>query len=122
MDKKVYNFCKDQIQKHPVSVMYDSINDSKEYSVILDDGRMLVLMFYTTVIMGNIRFIHYIIAIEDTTLTEVLIPSNKKLHSAKEQDILDLFKLCSNKIIFQEMNHNFYDILKKKTQENIRLN
>ena len=122
MDKKVYNFCKDQIQKHPVSVMYDPINDSKEYSVILDDGRMLVLMFYTTVIMGNIRFIHYIIAIEDTTLTEVLIPSNKKLHSAKEQDILDLFKLCSNKIIFQEMNHNFYDILKKKTQENIRLN
>ena len=122
MDKKVYNFCKDQIQKHPVSVMYDPINDSKEYSVILDDGRMLVLMFYTTVIMGNIRFIHYIITIEDTILTEVLIPSNKKLHSAKEQDILDLFKLCSNKIIFQEMNHNFYDILKKKTQENIRLN
>lgn len=122
MDKKVYNFCKDQIQKHPVSVMYDPINDSKEYSVILDDGRMLVLMYYTTVIMGNIRFIHYIIAIEDTTLTEVLIPSNKKLYSANEQDILDLFKLCSNKIIFQEMNNNFYDILKKKSQQNIRLN
>lgn len=122
MDKKVYNFCKDQIQKHPVSVMYDPINDSKEYSVILDDDRMLVLMFYTTVIMGNIRFIHYIIAIEDTTLTEVLIPSNKKIYSANEQDILDLFKLCSNKIIFQEMNNNFYDILKKKSQQNIRLN
>ena len=53
-------------------------------------GNYLLMMFYTTVIMGNIRFIHYIIAIEDTTLTEVLIPSNKKIYSANEQDILEL--------------------------------
>ena len=80
-----------------VSVYVDPSGNMREYCVITPDNRTLTLAFNTLSTRCE-----YAIEIEDEEIAWVEIPNGTKNITPTQSQILDLFRRCSNKVIWQE--------------------
>ena len=80
-----------------VSVYADPSGNMHEYSVVMSDDRILTLDFniYST-------RCEYSIWIEEEEIAWVAIPNGTKGTTPPQSQILDLFRRCANKVIWQE--------------------
>ena len=85
----------------PVSVRADE--DGMEYALDLDSNTALVVSCDFAYRMNNVTYVHYEIVIGDTVIISTTIPANKTVLLEHEQDVLDVVRACSDKIIQQEI-------------------
>lgn len=82
-----------------VSSYVDPSGQTREYSIFMQNGQFLAL---TSEKIDDVYV--YAIYLEDRELCFMSIPVANKIHTPSEERVLNLFNLCSSKVIWQEMN------------------
>ncbi len=86
-----------------VSVFFDPSGQIKEYTVRIFDDMTLVAGKYMSHNDGMRQYYDYEVTINGVEIFDVTIAENQKKYTPSEQEVLNLYKRLSNKVIFQEM-------------------
>ena len=95
---------KTAINLSDISEHIDMDGQYREYSFYLADGQSVALEIVTITTPKKEEAFQYNIFINDTCLSSIIIPRNRKIYLAEEQQILEIFKVCATKVIYQEMS------------------
>lgn len=101
-EQKLNNKLKNIIIAGTVSVFTDPDGEMKEYTVLTHDGKLLDCVCMSTVNETNMPAYEYTIELNETPIYTALIPNKRTIYTPQEQTVLELFKMCSDKLIYQE--------------------
>lgn len=113
LDKKLTDWLQNMILTERVSVYSDPDGSYKEYSVISKHGSLLTMTCWTFDKNSKMPCTGYIIEFDDILIKNVQIPRARNIYTPDEQIVLNLFKLCSNKILCQESQNLFFQTMHK---------
>lgn len=91
-----------------VSVYVDPDGEFHEYTIMVGESALYLRRTY----IG--RDIEYMIEYDDHVVACITISSGAKAHTVSESEILQLFSLCSSRIIAQEMRTRILDSNQKQ--------
>ena len=100
MNPENKKFLLEMINKFHVSVM--THDDAVTYYMILPDDRPLSICAETTIFDPENAIVHYTITVDDDTLEEAIVDVADKRIDPIAQDIINIMKACSTKIMMQE--------------------
>lgn len=92
-----------------VSVYIDPDGMMREYSIFMPDDRLLCMTIEVSYDCCN-----YIISIDGEDIANVVVSGANKNADPVRDAVLKLFKICSSKVIWQEMNGQLMHMLSGK--------
>ena len=95
-----------------VSVYIDPDGMMREYTVFMPDDSLLCMTMEVSYDCCN-----YIISIDEEDIANVVVPGANKNADPVRDAVLKLFKICSSKVIWQEMNGQLMHMLSGKTRK-----
>lgn len=110
-DKELQALLKKIITTGAVSVFCDPDGIEKEYSIITHEGIMMTCTCTQTANNRNMPACEYSIELNEVPVSKVVIPNKRTIYLPEEQSILDLFKMCSDKLIWQEQQIKLQNLL-----------
>ncbi len=110
-DKQLQTIVQAIIATNWVSVSYDPSGTLKEYSILTSDNTILSLEVSPTFGNGKNHYFEYSIWLDETEIANVVVPRERKIYSLAEEIVLSFFEMCSNKIIWQEMQSRMQNAL-----------
>lgn len=103
-DQETLDFLINAIKNNSVSIDISANEPVKQYIIYLPDER--ILSFTVSIVLEKTSkkpYFEYGIDIDGNELTTVYIASNAATLTPAEKIIVDLFKMCSQKLIMQEV-------------------
>lgn len=98
---RIYEYLKKLIRTSTIGVTHIAGGEIKEYFIDID-GNTYVSFLISRGEINDVIHYNYVITIDDEVLAEAVISSRAKHLTLDESRIVDLFELCSARIIFQE--------------------
>ena len=98
---RIYEYLKRLIRTSAIGVTHIDGGAIKEYFIDIDGGAYVSFLISRGEINDVIHY-NYVITIDDEVLAAAVISSRAKHLTLDESRIVDLFELCSARIIFQE--------------------
>lgn len=95
-----------------VSVYIDPDGMMREYTVFMPDDSLLCMTIEVSYDCCN-----YIISIDEEDIANVDVSGGNKNADPVRDAVLKLFKICSGKVIWQEMNGQLMHMLSGKTRK-----
>ncbi len=86
-----------------VSVQKQYEEQTTTYHIVSDDGNIYELEFEFLYSDKDVKFYEYTIFVNFEEFASTIISDRTRAYSPKESSILKLFKMCSDKVIYQEM-------------------
>lgn len=86
-----------------VSVQKQYDEQTTTYHIVSDDGNIYELEFEFLYSDKDVKFYEYTIFVNFEEFIHTTISNRTRAYTPMECSILKLFKLCSNKVIYQEM-------------------
>lgn len=87
-----------------VSVYKQYDEQTTTYQIISNDGNIFELDCQFLYADKNMKFFEYIIYVNHEEFTSTIISNKIRAYTPMESSVLKLFKMCSNKVIYQEMH------------------
>lgn len=109
-DQELQTLLQKIISAGTVSVFIDPDGIMKEYSVITHDGVLLTCACMRTTNNKNMLAYEYSVSLNENTVSTVIIPAGRTIYLPEEQSILNLIKMCSDKLIWQETKNRLQNI------------
>lgn len=98
---RIYEYLKKLIRTSTIGVTHIAGGEIKEYFIDID-GDTYVSFLISRGEINDVIHYNYVITIDDEVLATAVISSRAKHLTLDESRIVDLFELCSARIIFQE--------------------
>lgn len=86
-----------------VSVQKQYEEQTTTYHIVSDDGNIYELEFEFLYSDKDVKFYEYTIFVNFEEFASTIVSDRTRAYTPKESSILNLFKMCSDKIIYQEM-------------------
>ncbi len=103
IDKALLNLMRRTIRAGWISVYNDPYGDFKEYTVPLSNEELLVLSRTRLSTSPSETVYEYFISVGENDVAGVVVSTKDKLHTPAQQVVLELFYMCVQQIIAQEM-------------------
>ena len=103
MDEKVEEMIRHAISAGKVSVLQQYDEPNTIYQIIADDGNVYELECNFMYGDKDVKFYEYAIFVNYEEFANQIISNRARAYTPMESSILKLFKLCSTKVIYQEM-------------------
>lgn len=110
-DKQLQTIVRSIIETNWVSVSYDPSGTMKEYSILTPDNVILSLEVSPTFGNGKNHYLEYSIWLDETEIANVVVPRERTIYLPEEEIVLSFFEMCSNKVIWQEMQSRLKNTL-----------
>ncbi len=110
-DKQLQLIVRSIIATNWVSVSYDPSGTLKEYDIITPENTVLNLEVSPTFGNGKNHYFEYSIWLDETEIANVVVPRERTIYSPEEEIVLSFFEMCSNKVIWQEMQSRMQNTL-----------
>ena len=120
-DQETLDFLINAIKKNSVSIDISQNEPIKQYIIYLPDER--ILSFTVSIVLEKTSkkpYFEYSIDIDGNELTTIYLTPGAATLTPGEKMIVDLFKMCSQKLIMQEVQSMIGGVL--NTNNNQKLN
>lgn len=103
LDQRLEEYITRAILSCDVSVFKQYNEQTTTYQIVSDDGNIYDLEFEFLYSDKDVKFYEYTIFVNFEEFIHTTISNKTRAYTPMESSILKLFKLCSNKVIYQEM-------------------
>ena len=119
-DQETLDFLIDAIKKNSVSIDISQNEPIKQYIIYLPDER--ILSFTVSIVLEKTSkkpYFEYSINIDGNELTTIYLTPGAAMLTPGEKMIVDLFKMCSQKLIMQEVQSMIGGVLSANNNQKI---
>lgn len=102
-DKELQAIIRSIIMTGSISVYNDPSGTLKDYDIRMPDDTTLNLEISPTSGNGKNHYFEYSIWLNDVEIANIVVPRERKIYSPEEEIVLSFFEMCSNRVIWQEM-------------------
>ena len=103
LDQRLEEYIKRAILSCEVSVFKQYDEQTTTYQIVSDDGNLYDLEFEFLYSNKDVKFYKYTIFVNFEEFTSTIVSNRTRAYTPMESSILKLFKMCSDKVIYQEM-------------------
>lgn len=103
LDPRLEESIKHAIVSCDVSVQKQYEEQTTTYHIVSDDGNIYELEFEFLYSDKDVKFYEYTIFVNFEEFASTIVSDRTRAYTPKESSILKLFKMCSDKVIYQEM-------------------
>lgn len=119
-DQEILDFLIDAIKNNSVSIDTSPNEPIKQYIIYLPDER--ILSFTVSIVLEKTSkkpYFEYNINIDGNELTTIYLTPGAAMLTPGEKMIVDLFKMCSQKLIMQEVQSMIGGVLNANNNQKI---